>query len=103
MPNSKFQSSEGTWIELPAEPLQIGQRSQQLRILAERLEEDRFVLACEGVGGCSYEVILHSPREVTSIDGGELLPSDKADVIRLKFTGTVGEYERREVAVSLER
>jgi hypothetical protein len=103
--NAKLQIPifEGTWIELPREPLQIGQRSQQLRILAERLEEDRFVLSGEGVGGRTYDMILHSPREVTSVSGGELVPSDKADVIRLKFTGVTGEYERREMMVNLEK
>jgi hypothetical protein len=102
--NVKAQRSvfEGTWIELPCEPLQIGQRSQQVRILAERLEEDRFVLVCEGAGGRSYDLILHSPGETTSIQGGELLPSEKADIIRLKFAGVAGEYERREVVVKLE-
>jgi hypothetical protein len=102
--NAKLQIPifEGTWIELPREPLQIGQRSQQLRVLAERLEEDRFILVFEGVGVRSYDVILHSPREVTSVSGGKLLPSDKADVIRLNFAGVAGEYERREVVVNLE-
>jgi glycogen debranching enzyme len=94
---------EGTWIELPHVSLQRGQRSQQLRILSERLEEDRFVLICEGTGGCDHDLIFHSPREVISINGGELLPAEQAEIIRLKFTGTAGEYERREVVVNLER
>ncbi len=103
--NAKAQLSvfEGTWIELPREPLQTGQRPQQLRILSERLEEERFAFVCEGVGGRFYDIILHSPQEVTSVGGGELLPSDKTDVIRLNFTGAAGEYERREVVVSLEK
>jgi hypothetical protein len=100
---AKLAVFEGTWIELPREPLQIGQRSQQLRILAESLEENRFIFVCEGVGGRRYDVILHSPDEVVSVDGGEMLPSEKAEIIRLRFTGTSGEYERREVAVNLER
>jgi len=99
----QFAVFEGTWIELPREPLQIGQRSQQLRILSERLEDDRFVLVCEGVGGRTYDVILHSPREVSSVSGGELMPSEKVEVIRLKFTGACGEYERQEVRVDLEK
>jgi hypothetical protein len=103
--NSRAQLAvfEGTWIELPTAPLQIGQRSRQLRILSERLEQGRFVLVCEGVGGCSYEVILHSPDEIVSAIGGEMLPSEKAEIIRLSFTGASGEYERREVVVNLER
>lgn len=101
--NAQLSVFEGSWIELPHESLQIGQRSQQLRILAERLEEDRFVLICEGMGGHSYDVILPSPREVTSVNGGELLPSDKADIIRFKFVGVAGEYERQEVVVNLEK
>lgn len=103
--NAKLQLSvfEGTWIELPREPLQIGQRSQQLRLLSERLEEDRFVFVCEGVGGRSYDMIFHSPNEVTSVSGGELLSSENADIIRLQFTGVAGEYERREVAVKVEK
>lgn len=103
--NAKLQISifEGTWIDLPREPLQTGQRSQQLRVLSERLEENRFVFVCEGAGGRSYDLILHSPDEITSIQGGELLPSEKADIIRLKFAGVAGEYERREVVVSLEK
>ncbi|MGH7452421.1 MAG: MGH1-like glycoside hydrolase domain-containing protein, partial [bacterium] len=103
--NAKAQLSvfEGTWIELPYESLQIGQRSWQLRVLSEKLEDDRFVFVVEGVGGRSYEVILHSPREITSINGGELLPSEKADIISLKFIGVAGEYERRGVTVHLEK
>lgn len=103
--NAKLQIPifEGTWIELPHMPLQIGQRSQQLRVLSERLEEDRVVLICEGVGGHSYDVILHTPQEIASVNGGELLPSDKIDVIRLNFTGAAGEYERREVVVEWEK
>jgi hypothetical protein len=94
---------EGIWIELPHEPLQIGQRAQQLRILSERLEEDRFVLVCEGAGGRTYDLILHSPWDVTSISGGQLLPAEKAEVIRLEFADTPGEYARREVVVNLEK
>ena len=101
--NAQLSVFEGTWIELPTEPLQIGQRSQQLRILAERLEEDRFVFVCEGFGGRFYDVILHSPREAVSITGGEMLPSEKEDVVRLKFVGAAGEYERQEVVVNLEK
>ncbi|MDZ7291319.1 MAG: GH116 family glycosyl hydrolase, partial [candidate division KSB1 bacterium] len=103
--NAKIQLSvfEGIWIELPREHLQTGQRAQQLRVLAERLEENRFVFVCEGVGGRNYEVILHSPREVVSVIGGDLLPSEKVEVIRLEFTGTTGEYEQREVVVNLEK
>jgi hypothetical protein len=102
--NAKLQIPifEGTWIELPREPLQIGQRSQQLRVLSERLEDNRFVFVCEGAGGRSYEVIVHSPRQVASVDGGELILSDKTDIIRLKFLHNLGEYERREVIVNLE-
>jgi len=101
--NAKLQIQifEGIWLELPREPLQLGQRSQQLRILSERLEENRFVFVCEGVGGRSYEVILHSPREVASISGGELLSSEKAESIRLEFDDPAGEYKRREVVVNL--
>jgi len=103
--NAKLQLSvfEGTWLELPREPLQIGQRSQQLRILSEKLEDDRFVLVCEGAGGRSYDIIFHSPHEVISVTGGELVSSEKADIIRLKFAGVPGEYERREVAVKVEK
>ena len=103
--NAKLQLSvfEGTWIELPREPLQIGQRSQQLRILSARLEEDRFVFVCEGVGGRSYDVIFHSPNEVTLVTGGELLSSEKAEVIRLKFERATGEYEKREVVINFEK
>jgi hypothetical protein len=103
--NAKFQFPvfEGTWIELPSETLQIGQRSQQVRILSEKLETDRFVFVCEGAGGRNYEVILHSPREVASVSGGELAPSEKMDIICLKFAGMAGEYERREVVVNLEK
>jgi hypothetical protein len=103
--NAKVQFAvfEGTWIELPREPLQIGQPSQQLRVLSEKLEENRFVFVCEGVGGRNYEVILHSPREVSLVSGGELVPSEKVEVIRLKFTGNTGEYERREMVINLEK
>jgi hypothetical protein len=103
--NAKLQIPifEGTWIELPPEPLQVGQRSQQVRILSERLEENRFILICEGVGGRVYDLILHSPYEVVSVSGGELLPAEKAEIIRLQFNGTLGEYERREVVVNLEK
>jgi len=94
---------EGIWLELPRETLQIGQRSQQLRILSEKLEEDRFVFVCEGVGGRNYDMILHSPREVSTVSGGELVPSEKVEVIRLKFTGNSDEYEKREVMVNLEK
>jgi len=103
--NAKAQFSvfEGTWIELPAEPLQIGRRSQQLRVLSEKLEENRFVFVCEGGGDRTYDVLLHSPREVSSVNGGELVPSEKVEVIRLKFTGTASEYERQEVVVNLKK
>jgi len=103
--NAKLQIPifEGIWLELPRETLQIGQRSQQLRILSERLEENRFVFVCEGAGGRSYNVILHSPREVISVSDGELVPSAKVEVIRLKFTGNSNEYEKREVMVNLEK
>jgi len=103
--NAKTQFSvfEGTWLELPHEPPQIGQRTQQLRVLSEKLEENRFVFVCEGVGGRTYDVILHSPNEMGSVTGGELLPAQRAEVIRLQFTGEPGEYERREVVVNLEK
>ncbi|MDZ7359998.1 MAG: GH116 family glycosyl hydrolase [candidate division KSB1 bacterium] len=103
--NAKLQLSvfEGTWLELPREPLQIGQRSQQLRVISERLEEDRFVFVCEGAGGRSYDVIFHSPHEAASVTGGELVSSEKADIIRLKFERAGGEYERREVLINFEK
>jgi glycogen debranching enzyme len=103
--NAKLQLSvfEGTWIELPSEPLQLGQRSQQLRVISERLEEDRFVFVCEGVGGRSYEVIFHSPNEITSVTGGELVSSEKAEIIRLKFERARGEYEKKEVLINFEK
>jgi glycogen debranching enzyme len=94
---------EGIWIELPHQPLQPGQRSQQLRILSERLEEDRFVFICEGAGGHTYDLKLHSPWDVTSITGGELLAAEKVEIIRLSFPGQGGKYERREVIVNLDR
>lgn len=103
--NAKAQFSvfEGTWLELPRAPLQIGQRSQQLRLLSEKLEEDRFVFVCEGVGNRNYEVSFHSPREVASVSGGELVPSEKVEMIRLKFAGNSHAYEKREVIVNLEK
>jgi hypothetical protein len=103
--NAKLQLSvfEGAWIELPREPLQIGQRSQQLRVISEKLEEDRFVFVCEGAGGRSYDIIFHSPHEVISVTGGELVASEKADIIRLKFERATGEYEKREVLINFEK
>jgi glycogen debranching enzyme len=94
---------EGLWLDLPRESLQIGQRSRQLRILSERLEEERFVFLCDGVGGRDYDLILYLPWEVTSVIGGELVPAERADVIRLRFTGASDEYERREIIVNFEK
>ncbi|MDZ7345104.1 MAG: hypothetical protein ONA90_11395, partial [candidate division KSB1 bacterium] len=94
---------EGSWIELPHTTLQPGQRAQQLRILSERLEENRFVFTCEGAGGHTYDLMLHSPWDVTSIIGGELLAAEKVEIIRLRFNGPVGQYQRCEVIVNLDR
>lgn len=99
---AQFSVFEGTWLELPHEPLQIGQRSQQLRILSERLEENRFVFVCEGVGGRSYDVILHSPLDILAITDGELIPSDKVDIIRLQFAEPRGEYAKKEVLLKFK-
>ena len=98
----QFAVFEGTWLELPHEPLQIGQRAQQLRILSEKLDGDQFVFICEGVGGRVYDVVLHSPLDIFAIAGGELLPSDKADIIRLKFAEPMGEYAKKEVLLKLK-
>ena len=98
----QFAVFEGTWLELPHEPLQIGQRAQQLRILSEKLDGDQFVFICEGVGGRVYDVVLHSPLDIFAIAGGELLPSDKADIIRLKFAEPMGEYAKKEVLLKFK-
>ncbi len=99
---AQFAVFEGTWLELPYEPLQIGQRSQQLRILSEKLDGDHFVFMCEGIGGRVYDVVLHSPRDIFAITGGELVPSDRADIIRLKFAEPMGEYAKKEVLLKLK-
>jgi hypothetical protein len=48
-------------------------------------------------------VIFHSPNEVTSVTGGELVSSEKVDIIRLKFEGANGEYGKREVSINFEK
>lgn len=94
---------EGFWLELPQPGLIFGQRAEQLRVVEERLTDNQFTLICEGVGGKNYQIKLHSPWPITAVNGGHMLEDMSEDKLEIKFDGTEGEYERREVVIEFEK
>ena len=94
---------EGFWLELPAAGLNFGQRSDQLRVLDELLTSNQFKLICEGAGGKTYRLNVHSPWPITAVSGGTMVEGVEADVLEITFWGAAREYERREVIVDVDR
>jgi len=93
----------GFWLELQEQALNLGQRSSQLRVIEEQLSGNQFKLVCEGVGGRTYYVKVHSPWSITSVIGGAMLGGINEDQLEIKFSGAEGEYERREVIMQIDR
>lgn len=62
----------------------LGARSEGLRILSEKWSDsrDELTLNLEGVAGKSYALVVSSPKEIASVDGGTLRKSgDMVDAV----------------------
>jgi glycogen debranching enzyme len=99
-----FNCDEGTDVYVEPEPLQPGARSEGLRVIRSRAEENFIRLVLEGRAGRSYELRVRTPREVGQVEGVSASRDARGDTrLLIPFSGNDDAYVRRELTIPLLR
>jgi glycogen debranching enzyme len=99
-----FAYDQGTDVYVEPEMLQPGQRSDGLRVLRARAEENALRLVLEGRGRRSYTLRVRTPHELGDASGVTIERDARPDPrLVVTFDGAPGEYVRRELTVPLRR
>jgi glycogen debranching enzyme len=97
-----FSFDEGTEVFVDQEIPAPGAKSEGLRILRSRADQDSLHLVLEGIGGRSYALHVRSPRRLGEVAGTTMEangPSAKSLVVA--FSGPAETYVRRELIIPL--
>ena len=84
----RAQNEFGASYDVPLPPL--GTRSRGLRVLSETwtAQHDTLTMEVAGVPGATYELNVWNPSQAASVEGGELLKSDRGlAIVRVRFPG----------------
>jgi hypothetical protein len=97
-----FSFDQGTDVFADQEMPAPGARSEGLRILRSRADQDALHLVLEGIGGRSYTLHVRTPRQLGGVSGismkAEGLLATRLDVA---FIGSGDTYVRRELTIPL--
>jgi glycogen debranching enzyme len=84
-------------VSYPSRLPNLGARSEGLRILSQKWSDsrDELTLHLEGLAGKSYVLLVSSPKEIASVDGGTLRKSgDMVDAILVNPSVGTDRYAR---------
>ncbi|HEY7515153.1 MAG TPA: GH116 family glycosyl hydrolase, partial [Vicinamibacteria bacterium] len=97
-----FELDEGTEVEVPVEAPEPGSRSEGLRLLRARVEDDVLALSVEGLSGRPYRLRVRSPRRPGSEASASVAAGgDGLWDVRLTLDGPAGAYVRRDLRLPL--
>jgi glycogen debranching enzyme len=98
-----FSYAEGSEAWVPAETPDIGARSNGLRLLRSRADDQGLRLSVQGRAGRSYRLRVRSPRQPQVQDGVTVAAAGPGlwDV-GVAFEGTDDQYMRRDIALAMQ-
>lgn len=101
-----FEYDEGTDVIVEPPVLEPGARSQGLRLLRARAEQEALRLVVEGLGGRTYVLRLHPAAQIAAVEGARFASGNASasnQELFVDFEGTPDSYVRRAVTVKLRR